>query len=176
MLRTTRHWIGQLVALAAAAFSVPATASLSHEEQVERALFEICPKVLSGELDLSDPQNVAGLGYRIPEADFKRPAIEMGTDRTTILILGPSETELACSAIFAAPKASLFQKLEKIARRRGFDGPPSTALSSTLRFLNLTTLDEGSLRFSMFDIDDAGGVDFRPLLAAGLAPADKAEH
>lgn len=172
--RSASHWISALAAGAAVSLSAPANAQVSHEKQVERALFDICPQVLSGELDLSDPGKIGPLGYRVPERDFKRPAAELGTGKTTVLILGPSDTEFACSVIFAAPQAALFHKLEASARKRGFDGPQYTALSRTLRFVNLQTQGEASLRFSMFDIDAAGGVDFRPLLTAGLAPADGA--
>jgi len=172
-MRAVRHGIGALTAVAAVGLSAPAMAVASHEQQVVQALFEICPRVLSGQLGLNDPQTLAELGYRVPEGDFKRPAAQSGRDETTILILGPSDTEHSCSAIFAAPKAELFHKIEARARVRGFDGPPPVALSSTLRFVDLKTPGEAGLRFSMFDIDAAGGVDYRPLMAAGLAPADK---
>ena len=53
-----------LVTLSSAATAVPDRPAV-----VERFLFELCPKVIAGEIDLTDRQQVEGLGLRIrPEA------------------------------------------------------------------------------------------------------------
>jgi hypothetical protein len=148
-----------LILTAAVATSVGTDA---HFAAVENAIFELCPKVLSGELDMKSEAAAESVGYRLAAPNPKRTNIESGEGETSIVIWGPKEPGAAhpsCIVTFAAPDMNeMFDALGLAARKHGFDGGEPTRVSPKARQLRLSNMQAKYPSFYMLEV--GGGADF----------------
>lgn len=85
-----------LIALALAAAPAPAS---DHQREVERAVFELCPQVMSGSLALDDEAQVSASGYLAAEPR----QVEEGPVPTVVRGAGAEQIVIGGSAPGAAP-------------------------------------------------------------------------
>lgn len=79
-------------------------ASPDHRAEIKRAVFELCPKVFTGGVSLTDPAEVAAIGYKATEPrntpGGKVPRAEMGGGAAKIVIAGQAGTAPSCGIWF----------------------------------------------------------------------------
>src|SRR5688500_7240097 len=113
----------------------------THLAAVESAIFGLCPKVLSGELDMASEAAAGQVGYRWAAPHPQRTNIETGEGETSSVIWGPKSPEDAtpsCIVSFAAPAMNeMFDAIEASARAKGFDGGAASLASAKARQVRL---------------------------------------
>jgi hypothetical protein len=116
-----------ILAGAAAMLAAPAPAS-DYQAEVERAIFETCPKVLDGALVLDDSTTLAAIGYTATQPretpGGSVPRATRGTGENTIVLSGRKQADGgACSVWFGGSNnKSLFKAIRKQAQKSGFSG------------------------------------------------------
>jgi hypothetical protein len=119
--------VGAATCAASAVAAPPAPAD--HGAEVERALFELCPKVLEGSLSLDDNAAVAALGYeptapRIVPAG-PTPRARHGSGPTAIVISGAADAagRGTCGVWFGGPdNDAVATRLRLAVHKAGFQG------------------------------------------------------
>lgn len=117
-----------LARILAAAMLVAAAPAPDHAAEVDRAIFELCPKVLDGTLHLDDSGALAAIGYQAtPPRQTPGGAIPRatrGSGAETIVISGHRQADGgSCSTWFGgADNKRLFKGMRKKATRSGFQG------------------------------------------------------
>ena len=147
-----------LLALATAGAAIPA----DHRAAVKEALFDLCPKVVSGELDLASADDAAAIGYRLAQTHPQRTNVETGDGENMIVIWGPvpGDTKTrSCIVTFAAPDMNAdFDAIEAAARSHGYVGDPASNVSPVTRQLQLRNEDTALSAFYMIEV--GGGADY----------------
>lgn len=116
-----------LILGAAAMLAAPAPAP-DYQAEVERAIFELCPKVLDGALAIEDPATLAVIGYdstaprETPGGSV--PRATRGTAENAIVLSGRKQADGgACSVWFGgSDNKGLFKAIRKKALKSGFSG------------------------------------------------------
>jgi hypothetical protein len=120
------HGAGLILA-GAAMVAAPASAP-DHEAEVGRAIFELCPKVLAGSLEIDDQATLASIGYKATPGrqtpGGEVPRASRGVGGETIVLSGHKEPGRGiCSVWFGGPdNKRLFKAMRKRAQRSGFAG------------------------------------------------------
>ncbi|MGH6614656.1 hypothetical protein [Sphingomonas sp.] len=74
---------------------------------VKRAVFDLCPKILAGNVSLDDPTQLAAIGYKgTPPRDTpggRIPRAETGEGATKIVIAGHGGNNPSCGVWFGGP-------------------------------------------------------------------------
>ncbi|HEX8481730.1 MAG TPA: hypothetical protein VF650_07505 [Allosphingosinicella sp.] len=116
-----------LILAGAAMLAAPAPAS-GHEAEVERAIFEICPKVLNGSFSVDDQAALASIGYKATAPRETPggaiPRATRGAGAETIVLSGHKQADSgACSVWFGgADNKRLFKAMRRKAQKSGFAG------------------------------------------------------
>jgi hypothetical protein len=155
--------VALLAGILLAATPVAATsAATPHLAEIERASFEICPKVIDRSLDLGSETDAKSIGYRLSAPHAQRSNVEMGSGEDAIVIWGPLKDDPkapACIVTFAAPQIVVdFDAVDAMARRHGFVGGPTTKASPKARLLQLSNGTSNEPNFFMLEV--AGGTDY----------------
>jgi hypothetical protein len=153
-----------LVALAALAFA--ASPADDQRAEVERAVFDLCPRAMAGTLALGDAGQAEAAGYT-PMAPRQTPAganprAVRGEGTARIVISSTSGNDRpVCSVWFGGPEnRRLADMVRSRARANGFGGG-----GQPLRLGDGTRLysyRRGSDSLILFDADAGGELDFEP--------------
>jgi hypothetical protein len=152
------------------------------QADVERAIFEYCPKLIAGTMSLEDPATLAAIGYVATE----RRKIEGGTDPRavrgtgtdqTVLSAGGAEKGGTCGVWFgetdAKRLATLFGQVRSRAKAEKFKGGKMLKLGDgTPMFL----YERGGAKpvTLVFFVADAGGeLDYSPAMTAVMMAKSK---
>jgi len=125
------------------AMLVAATAATPQElNEVDTALFELCPKVLDGSITLNDAAQVIGAGYHLMEPlQLKRamPRIEKTAGNIRIQIAGwvPGDTPSCMVTMGGIDASSLFDAALATSQAHGYSGPPPKPLQGVSRYVQL---------------------------------------
>ncbi|MDF7777558.1 hypothetical protein P1X14_20045 [Sphingomonas sp. AOB5] len=96
-----------LIAALATALAGAQAAVPDHRADIKHAVFDLCPKVFTGEISLTDPTQVAAIGYKAtPPRETpggKIPRAETGEGATKIVIAGQAGADPSCSIWFGGP-------------------------------------------------------------------------
>lgn len=151
-----------IVAAIATALAVTPAAARTWDNPVERAVFEICPKVFNRTLSLTDPAQVAALGYRVtpPRDTPKGPAarVETGEGAARVVISGGggADPDPICSVWFSQQGDDrLLKTLLSDARDAGFQISLPTKLGDGT--LIVVAKRAGSPATMVIMFADAGG-------------------
>ena len=154
--------------------AVPAAAAPAPVSEAERALFELCPKLLAGTLSLEDEAAAAAIGYtrtaprQTPGGEIPRAVRGEGTSQ--VVLASRSGPDGNCGIWFGGPdNETVFKRLRKAAKQAGFKGGgplqlgDGTGLWSFKRAADRMTL--------VFIAGNAGGeLGFTPATTAILMP------
>jgi len=116
-----------ILAGAAAMLAAPAPAP-DYQAEVERAIFEHCPRVLDGALAIDDQTALAAIGYAAtPPRETPGglvPRATRGTGQNTLVLSGHKKADGGtCSVWFGGQdNKSLFKAIRKKAPKSGFSG------------------------------------------------------
>jgi hypothetical protein len=123
------------------------------QAEVDRALFDLCPRLIAGSLSLEDPSQLAGIGYE--------PGPMRGTVQHYRRAAGNDFVELSygaqrkvCWVAFGGPDVhELFDGAILAARRAGFEGGPASAFAGISRSVALHRRRENErLRFDQLTV------------------------
>ncbi len=140
---------------------------------IEQAILDLCPKMLTGSLSISDAAQLKRFGYRpaaVPEdvPEEEQRAVRGKGDRRIYLIFRPKGEEWRCAVIWGGRDSdALLDAIAVRARRRGYSVIGPERLFDTLR----GAMIEGdpplhnlfAKLYSSLDKDD-------PFLGIGLVP------
>lgn len=129
-----------LIASLAAALAVAEAATPDHGAEIERAVFDLCPKVFTGAVALTDPAQVAAIGYtstaprETPGGQV--PRAETGAGDAKIVIAGQTGADPSCSIWFGGPdNRERFGEMLTHAGTLGYSvSPPMRLGDGTLMF------------------------------------------
>jgi len=154
--------------IALAALALAAAPADDRRAEVERAVFELCPRAMEGTLSLADPAQVAAAGYtpagvrQTPAGANPRANRGTGTDKIVISIGGEAPTRI-CSVWFGGPdNGRLADQVRSRARSSGYRGGDAGRLGDGTR-MHLFRLQGSTPRsLAMIDGDAGGELDFEP--------------
>jgi hypothetical protein len=96
-----------LIAAFATALASAQTATPEHRAEIKRAVYDLCPRIFAGEVLLTDPAQVATIGYKPTEPrdtpGGKVPRAEMGEGASKIVIAGHGGVDPSCAIWFGGP-------------------------------------------------------------------------
>ena len=161
--------------LVLAALALAASPADDQRTEVERAVFDLCPRAMAGTLALGDAAQVQAAGYtptaprQTPAGANPRAVRGEGTDR--IVISSSSGERPVCSVWFGGPEnRRLADMVRSRARASGYEGggQPLRLGDGT----RLYSFRRGSDSLILFDADAGGELDFEPattvVLMAGV--------
>jgi len=134
------------LALLIAADTVPG----AYQAEINRALFEHCPRLIEGTLSLSDPAQLEGIGY-VPGTvrNGNRFYQRVVGDQFVELHYGTNPHGRVCWVSYGGPEVqSLFDGATAAAREQGYEGEPAAQLGGPSRMIALRRRDGGSLTFN----------------------------
>jgi hypothetical protein len=155
--------------IAIAALALAAAPAADHQAEVERAVFELCPRAMEGVLSLTEPAQVAVAGYtpaeprQTPGGPMPRMMRGTGTDRIVISARVEGGQAL-CSVWFGGPdNRRLADRVRSRAQSAGYSGGDGGRLGDGSR-MYIYRLQGSTTPRSLIMIDaDAGGeLDFEP--------------
>jgi len=153
-----------LLALALAA-AAPAE---GHQRDVETAVFELCPQVVAGTLDLADPARLAAAGYTATAPrqvqDGTNPRAVRGSGTGQIVISGSfSEGRGICSVWFGGPgNRDAARALRRTARRYGYGNGSVLRLGDDTEMRIFRQPRGNEQTMTIFDADAGGELEFEP--------------
>lgn len=150
--------------LTIALFALAAAAQPSaHQREVERAIFDLCPRAMAGTFSLEDEAQVAAAGYRIaPPRQTEAGAIPRihagsGTERIEL-----SSSTTLCGVWFGgADNAALLRAVRRHARSAGYRGRGPLRLGDGTPIQLLSGPEGRSL--TIIEGNAGGGLDFDPV-------------
>lgn len=154
--------LNTILALALAAAPAPS----AHQRDVEQAIFDICPRAMSGALSFDDAAQVAAAGYRAttPRStpSGPMPQIERGAGTGRILVSARRDGGATCGVWFGGPEnRQVLRALRRRVRAAGYrgsrvnlgDGTPIQILRQQSGDRRVLTIIEGNA---------GGDLDFAP--------------
>ena len=150
-----------LIAAVATALAGAQAATPDHRAEIKRAVYDLCPKIFAGEVSLTDPAQVAAIGYKSTEPrdtpGGKIPRAEMGEGASKIVISGQSGADASCGIWFGGPDSQ-----EQIgymlgdAGKAGFHVGSPMALGDGTMMFNVARR-KGPYKTMAVIVGDAGG-------------------
>jgi hypothetical protein len=166
--------LNSFLALALAAAPAPS----AHQSAVEQAIFDICPRALSGALSLEDPAQVAAAGYSpAPPRDTPggpMPQMQRGTGTERIMVSARREGGGTCAVWFGGSEnRRLVQAVRRQGRAAGDRGgnvrPRGDGTSMQIFRQSAGT----SFTMTIIDGNAGGDLDFEPVTTVVLmSPRD----
>jgi hypothetical protein len=127
-----------LIVTLAAALAGAQAATPDHRAEIKRAVFDLCPRVYTGEVSLADTAQVAAIGYKATASrdtpKGKVPRAELGEGAAKIVIAGHAGADASCSIWFGGPdnKEQLGHVLTDASASDFQVGPPMSLGDGTL--------------------------------------------
>jgi hypothetical protein len=152
------------IALAAAA--APASA---HQQAVEQAIYDICPRAIAGTLAFEDAAQVAAAGYQpAPARDTPSgamPQIGRGEGTERILISARRQDGSAtCAVWFGGPEnRALLRAVRARARSAGYRGGSPVRLGDNTPIQLLRQRRGGRLSMTIIEGNAGGDLTFEPV-------------
>ena len=148
------------VALAAALADAQAVVP-DHQADIKRAVFDICPRIYTGAVSLTDPAQVLGIGYKATGPRItpggKIPRAEMGEGATKIVVAGQAGADPSCSIWFGGPDSN-----KQVGYMLTAAGKAGFAISSPMQLGDGTLMLKASRKAGPYTsmaviVGDAGG-------------------
>lgn|GEM_PF-3170771 len=139
-------------------------APAAYQAEINRALFDHCPRLIEGTLSLSDPAQVEGIGYE-PGAvrNGSRFYRRIVGDQLIELHYGTNPDGRVCWVTYGGPQVqSLFDGATAAARDQGYAGEPAAQLGGPSRMVSLRRSAGRALQFNQMIVitDDREVVGF----------------
>jgi len=160
-----------LIPAAAAAMLGAAAPAQDHQAEVERAIFDLCPKAIAKRLSLDDPATLTQIGYTATPPR----KVEGGTDPRAVRGAGTSRIVLSagggsCGVWFGGADAPemlrLFKKLRARAKAEGFKGGKMLRLGDSTPLFPYNRGGEAPLSLIFFAADAGGEFETSPAMTA----------
>ncbi len=150
-----------------AAFALAASPADDQRAEVERAVFDLCPRTMVGQLSLADAAQAQAAGYttvaprQTPGGANPRAIRGEGTGR--IVISSGSSGRTGCSVWFGGPQnRRLADMVKSQARAHGYQAAGESRLGDGTRLYVFRLAGEMPATLILFDADAGGELDFRP--------------
>jgi hypothetical protein len=160
-----------LISVAAAVpTAAAATPSEAHVAQVDRALYDLCPRLLRGELVPGDA--LVPLGYRPISPIGKLPRWQRGEGDETVIV--GSNDALCMVAFGGRDNKALFEHASRTSGQHGFIEQPldDPKLRSGVRNYRRVTEGSSPWLLSFLRISEMEGVSLKPLTFAAYTIAE----
>jgi hypothetical protein len=160
-----------LMILAAAGLFGAAAPPPSVHDEAERAIFDLCPKLIAKSLSLEDPATLAQLGY----AATAPREVEGGTNPRAVRGAGADQIVLSagggtCGVWFGAADApglaKRFKTLRARAKSEGFKGGKMLRLGDATPLFPYNRGGESPLSLVFFAADAGGEFETSPAMTA----------
>ncbi len=150
-----------LIAAFATALAGAQAAPPDHRAEIKRAVFDLCPKIFAGEVSLTDPAQVAAIGYKATgprdTPGGKIPRAEMGEGAAKIVIAGQAGKDPSCGIWFGGADSN--EQLGYVltdAGKAGFTVSSPMSLGDGTRMFNVRR-KKGPYTTMAVIVADAGG-------------------
>jgi hypothetical protein len=165
-----------MFSLLALALALAAASVDDHRAEVERAVFELCPRAMDGSLSLADAGQVAAIGFAPTEPRQTQsgpiPRAVRGSGTAQIVISAPSdERPRLCSVWFGGPdNAQLFRAVRRRARSEGWRGGSAGRLGDGTPIHQYRLGGSPPRTLVIFEADAGGELDFEPATTVIMMP------
>jgi hypothetical protein len=154
-----------LVALAAIALA--ASPADDQRAEVERAVFDLCPRALAGTLQLGNAAQARAAGYTVTAPretpGGPTPRAMRGEGMSQIVISSSSGRGSTCLVWFGGPENQrLAEAVRARANAEGYGGGGPAQLVDGTRHYTFRREGEAPATLIVFDANVRGGVDFDP--------------
>lgn len=147
-----------------------------HQAEVERAIFDLCPKLIAQRLSLDNPGTLTEIGYtatapRKVEGGANPRAIRgAGTSQIVLSAGNDADGGGSCGVWFGGAEApevlKLFKKLRARAKAEGFKGGKMLRLGDETPLFPFNRGGEAPLSLIFFAADAGGEFDTSPAMTA----------
>lgn len=170
-----RHRFALFLA-AGATTLVAAAPAPDHQAEVERAIFELCPKLIARTLSLDDPATLTQIGYtataprKVEGGTNPRAVRGAGTGQIVLSAGQDSDGGGSCGVWFGGTDApevfKLFKKLRARAKKDGFKGGNMLRLGDQTPLFPYNRGGDSPLSLVFFAADAGGELETSPAMTA----------
>jgi hypothetical protein len=151
---------------AALLVAAPAMAQ-DRKAEIEQIVFELCPKLLDGTMDLTNPAQAQSIGFTPTEPrdtpGGKIPRAVKGNGTGTIVLSGQSGADASCGFWFGGPdNAKLLKSLLKRTRAEGLKGGSAGRLGDGTEMFFYNGTGDKPRTLTIIAGDAGGEIDFEP--------------
>jgi hypothetical protein len=175
-MSTLRRHRSALILAAGATMLVAAAPKPAHQAEVERAIFELCPKLIARTLSLDDPATLAQIGYtataprKVEGGANPRAVRGAGTGQVVLSAGRDSDGGGSCAVWFGGADApevfKLFKKLQARAKKEGFKGGNMLKLGDETPLFPYNRGGDAPLSLIFFAADAGGEFETSPAMTA----------